>query len=129
MLDPTKRWKLSYEDFRNRKKWDVYETAADEMFRETSKSPMRPGTSIPANSKKYARVEALKVIAKRLSSGVDIAPAELDPEVIQEAQELFEIDPACASASAAASMDDATGVRFRRSAASAPLAVLPPPAG
>ena len=24
VLDPTKRWKLSYEDFRNRKKWDAY---------------------------------------------------------------------------------------------------------
>jgi len=93
VLDPTKRWKLSYEDFRNRKKWDVYEEAADDMFRETS-SAHAPWHVIPANSKKYARVEALKVIAKRLSSGVDLAPAELDPEVILEAQELLEIDPA-----------------------------------
>jgi len=93
VLDPTKRWKLSYEDFRNRKKWRSYKAAVDDMLRETSSS-YAPWHAIPANSKKYARVEALKVIAKRLSSGVDLAPAELDQEVIQEAKELLEIDPA-----------------------------------
>ena len=91
MLDPTKRWKLSYEDFRNRKKWKAYEEATDDMFRETSTS-YAPWHAIPANSKKYARVEALKMIAKRLSSGVDLAPAELDQEVIKEARELLQID-------------------------------------
>ena len=93
VLDPTKRWKLSYEDFRNRKNWNDYEAAADDMFRETSSS-YAPWHAISANSKKYARVETLKVIARRLSSGVDLAPAELDQELIQEAQELLEIDPA-----------------------------------
>ena len=93
VLDPTKRWKLSYEDFRNRKKWSAYEEAIDDMFRETSTS-YAPWYAIPANSKKYARVEALKVIAQRLSAGVDLAPAELDQEIIREAQELLEIDPA-----------------------------------
>ena len=93
VLDPAKRWKLSYEDFRNRKQWSAYEEAIDDMFRETSTS-QAPWYAIPANSKKYARVEALKIIARRLSSGVDLAPAELDPEVIREAQELLEIDPA-----------------------------------
>jgi polyphosphate kinase 2 (PPK2 family) len=92
VLDPAKRWKLSYEDFRNRKNWTAYEAATDEMFRETS-SPYSPWHPISANSKKYARVEALKVIAKRLSYGVDLAPADLDHEVIREAQELLEIDP------------------------------------
>ena len=92
MLDPTKRWKLSYEDFRNRKKWRSYEAAVDDMLRETSSS-YAPWHAIPANSKKYARVAALRVIAKRLSSGVDLSPAELDQEVIRQAQELLDIDP------------------------------------
>ena len=92
VLDPTKRWKLSYEDFRNRKKWRSYEAAVDDMLRETSSS-YAPWHAIPANSKKYARVEALRVIAKRLSSGVDLSPAELDEEVIRQAQELLDIDP------------------------------------
>jgi polyphosphate kinase 2 (PPK2 family) len=92
VLDPTTRWKLSYEDFRNRKKWPRYEEATDDMFRETS-TAYAPWHAIPANSKKYARVEALKTIAKRLSAGVDLSPTELDPEVIREAQELMEIEP------------------------------------
>ena len=93
VLDPTKRWKLSYEDFRNRKRWADYEEAANDMFRETS-TGYSPWHLIPANSKKYARVEALKVIAKRLSAGVDLAPAQLDQALIEEAQALLEIDPA-----------------------------------
>jgi polyphosphate kinase 2 (PPK2 family) len=92
VLDPTKRWKLSYEDFRNRKKWSAYEEATDDMFQKTSSSHA-PWHAIPANSKKYARIEALRIIAKRLSSGVDLAPAELDPEVIREARALLDIDP------------------------------------
>jgi polyphosphate kinase 2 (PPK2 family) len=93
VLDPTKRWKLTYDDFRNREKWKTYEEATDNMFRETSTS-YAPWHAIPANSKKYARIAALKVIAKRLSSGVDLAPAELNQEVIQKVQELLAIDPA-----------------------------------
>ena len=38
ILDPMKRWKLSFEDFRNRQKWKAYEEAADNMFGETSTS-------------------------------------------------------------------------------------------
>jgi polyphosphate kinase 2 (PPK2 family) len=92
ILDPSKRWKLSYEDFRNRKKWSAYERAADDMFRETS-TPYSPWHVIAANSKRYARVEALRIIARRLAAGVDLRPAELDDEVLREAQELLEIEP------------------------------------
>jgi len=93
ILDPTKRWKLSHEDLRNRKKWADYETASEDMFRETS-TANAPWHAIPANSKKYARVEALKIIARRLSAGVDLAPAELDTDLAREAEALLKIDPA-----------------------------------
>lgn len=95
VLDPMKRWKLSYEDFRNRGKWSAYVEATDDMFRNTS-TVHAPWYAIPANSKKYARVEALKIIAKRLSSGVDLAPAELDEELTKEVQGLLQIDRASA---------------------------------
>jgi polyphosphate kinase 2 (PPK2 family) len=36
LRNPLKRWKLSYEDFRNRNHWDDYATAIDEMFERTS---------------------------------------------------------------------------------------------
>jgi len=93
VLNPEKRWKLSYEDFRNRKKWDAYETATDDMFRETH-TPHAPWYAIPSNSKKFARVEALKMIAKRLAAGVDLTPVELAPEIVREAEDLLEIDEA-----------------------------------
>ncbi len=93
VLRPEKRWKLSYEDFRNRKKWDEYLKATNEMFRRTS-TEYAPWHAIAANNKKYARVEALNVIATRLADGVDLAPTELDLKVIEEAKALLEIDPA-----------------------------------
>ena len=89
--DPGKRWKLSYEDFRNRNKWDDYADATDDMFRKTSTGPA-PWHAIPAENKKYARVAALKVIAKRLAAGVDLSPVTLDPKVIEEARKILEID-------------------------------------
>ncbi len=91
LLDPSKRWKLSYEDFRNRKKWQDYAEATDEMFRRTS-TDYAPWHAIPAENKKYARVAALKVIAKRLATGVDLSPVMVDPQVIAEARQILEID-------------------------------------
>jgi polyphosphate kinase 2 (PPK2 family) len=93
ILDPMKRWKLSFEDFRNRQKWKAYEEAVDNMFDETSTS-YSPWHAIPANSKKYARVLTLRIIAERLSSGVDLSPAELSDDVIRQAQQHLDIDPA-----------------------------------
>lgn len=87
--DPMKRWKLSYEDFRNRKKWDAYEHATNEMLERTS-TKRAPWHVIPANDKKYARIAALKVITKALAKGVDLRPAPLDEKVEQEAVMLFD---------------------------------------
>ncbi len=36
LTDPVKRWKLSYEDFRNRARWSDYETAIEDMMEKTS---------------------------------------------------------------------------------------------
>ncbi len=93
LLDPGKRWKLSYEDFRNRKKWAEYAEATDEMFLRTS-TDFAPWHAIAAENKKHARVAALNVIAKRLAAGVDLAPVALDPQVIEEARAILEIDDA-----------------------------------
>ena len=93
ILDPGKRWKLSYEDFRNREKWAAYDEATNDMFRKTS-TDYAPWNAISAESKKYARVAALKAIAKQLAAGVDLAPVMLDPEVVREARKVLKIDPA-----------------------------------
>ncbi|WP_306117783.1 MULTISPECIES: polyphosphate kinase [unclassified Roseitalea] len=86
LRNPMKRWKLSFEDFRNRRRWDDYALAINEMFERTS-TKGAPWTLIPANDKKYARIAAMKTIAKRLSRGVDLSPPSLDDSVIVEASE------------------------------------------
>jgi hypothetical protein len=73
-----KRWKLSYEDFRNRARWNDYETAIEDMMRKTS-TRRAPWHLIPANDKPFGRLAALRVIADRLSKDVSLEPRPLAP--------------------------------------------------
>ncbi|MEQ8698399.1 MAG: polyphosphate kinase [Bauldia litoralis] len=89
LRDPMKRWKLSYEDFRNRKKWDDYEDATNEMLDRTS-TKRAPWHVIAANDKKWARIQILKTITSELAKGMDLDPAPLDEKVEEAAAALFE---------------------------------------
>lgn len=89
--NPLKRWKLTYEDFRNRERWEDYELAIDEMFALTS-TDMAPWHVIAANNKKYARIKAIKTILKTLCKGVDIGPREIDSRILDEANKHLELD-------------------------------------
>jgi polyphosphate kinase 2 (PPK2 family) len=60
-----KRHKITDEDWRNREKWDRYLEAVNEMVARTSTS-FAPWTIIPANDKRFARVEVLRAILERL---------------------------------------------------------------
>ncbi len=53
--DPLKQWKMNPEDYRNRKKWEPYVTAINDMFAKTH-TPKAPWHLIPANDKKTARL-------------------------------------------------------------------------
>jgi hypothetical protein len=44
LTDPLKRWKLSYEDFRNHGRWKDYEAAIEDMI-ETTSTKRAPGIS------------------------------------------------------------------------------------
>jgi AMP-polyphosphate phosphotransferase len=48
LSNPRKRWKLSYEDFRNRERWSDYEVATKEMMERTSTKRARWDV-VPAN--------------------------------------------------------------------------------
>ncbi|MCX7869733.1 MAG: hypothetical protein N2322_07250 [Terrimicrobiaceae bacterium] len=63
--DPYKHWKISEEDWRNRKKWDEHIEAAEDMFERTH-TTCAPWTIIPANYKWYARVKAAKTVCLAL---------------------------------------------------------------
>ena len=89
MKDPLKRWKLSYEDFRNRDKWSDYEDAANEMLERTSTAEA-PWLVVPANDKRYARILALGTIADRLGSGVDLDPKPADPRIEKQYERMVE---------------------------------------
>lgn len=86
--DPMKRWKLTYEDFRNRDRWPDYEKAIEEMVTRTS-TVRAPWHVIPANDKKYARVEALRLITEVFAEGVDLRPQPLDEEAKNVARAVF----------------------------------------
>jgi polyphosphate kinase 2 (PPK2 family) len=92
LTNPLKRWKLSYEDFRNRAKWDEYVEAIEQMMAETSR-PASPWYVVPANNKKYGRIAALKILVDQLGRGVSLEPRPVDPAIAKEASLLFDVSP------------------------------------
>jgi polyphosphate kinase 2 (PPK2 family) len=78
--DPLKRWKLTYDDIRNRSNWDAYEQAIDEMIARTSTEGV-PWHVISTDNKRRARVDALTCITDCLSAGVNLKPRPLSPEL------------------------------------------------
>ncbi len=60
-----KRYKITPEDWRNRKRWGAYEQAASDTFDATSTHDA-PWTIVPANDKRLARVTVLETLAARL---------------------------------------------------------------
>ncbi len=75
MNSPFKRWKMTDEDWRNRKRWDDYIAAAEEMFERTDNA-YSPWHVIPANSKKYARLAALKAVVDTIADRTPPATLE-----------------------------------------------------
>ena len=60
-----KRHKINAEDWRNRRKWKAYSSAAKDMFAHTN-TPHAPWHILSANDKRHARVEVLKQIVLAL---------------------------------------------------------------
>ncbi|MEK7373536.1 MAG: polyphosphate:AMP phosphotransferase [Thermodesulfobacteriota bacterium] len=64
-----KRFKITEEDWRNRKRWNKYELAIGEMIDRTS-TDTAPWTVVEANNKYYARVKILKEICARIEAAM-----------------------------------------------------------
>ena len=62
---PEKQWKITDEDWRNRDKWDAYETAVNEMIAKTS-TTYAPWHILESVDKKYARIKALRIVVEEL---------------------------------------------------------------
>ena len=67
--NPDKEWKITEEDWRNRKKWDQYELAVNEMLYRTS-TDYAPWTIVEANSKYYARLKVLATVVDLFERGL-----------------------------------------------------------
>ncbi len=64
-----KQFKITEEDWRNRKKWDKYESAICDMVERTS-STSAPWTLVEANNKLHARVKVLKTVVKAIEKAL-----------------------------------------------------------
>ena len=67
-----KRYKITDEDWRNRKKWDAYEIAAAEMVDRTS-TEVASWTLVSAEDKHHARVHVLETLVERIERALDAA--------------------------------------------------------
>ncbi len=68
---PEKQWKITEEDWRNREKWDYYETAVNEMMKKTS-TTFAPWHVLESNDKKYARIKALKIVIQEIEKKLQL---------------------------------------------------------
>jgi len=67
---PEKQWKITDEDWRNREKWPQYEEAVEEMLQKTS-TAYAPWHIISSVDKKYARIQALRIVTDTLEKAVN----------------------------------------------------------
>ncbi len=71
--DKLRSWKLTDEEWRNREKWDIYETAVNDMLVKTS-TIHTPWIIVEGNSKYYARIKALRSLVEKLSDELKYDP-------------------------------------------------------
>jgi polyphosphate:AMP phosphotransferase len=64
-----KQFKITAEDWRNRKQWDAYQIAAAEMIERTSTS-LAPWTLVEANDKHFCRAKVLRVLCDRVEGAI-----------------------------------------------------------
>ena len=66
---PFKNYKVTPEDWRNRRKWDAYRAATNDMVAHTS-SAVAPWTLVSSEDKKVARIQILKTLCAQLEEAL-----------------------------------------------------------
>jgi polyphosphate:AMP phosphotransferase len=61
-----KQWKITDEDWRNRKKMPLYRAAVDDMLQKTS-TAHAPWTIVESNDKLHARIKALRTVTRAIT--------------------------------------------------------------
>lgn len=85
---PTKHWKMSAEDIRNRAHRRDYLSALDDMFALTS-TAAAAWYVVPSEYKWFARVALAKTVVKALGKGIALGPPALDPAVVEAAEQIM----------------------------------------
>lgn len=67
--EPHKQWKITDDDWRNRRKWSEYELAANEMVARTSTSAA-PWVLVEAENKNFARLKVIRTLADRMEEAL-----------------------------------------------------------
>jgi len=86
--DSKKNWKFSMGDIKERKFWDDYQEAYEEMVQNTA-TKRAPWYVIPADNKWYARLVVAAAIVEALD-GLDLAFPDVDKEKKKELDEIRE---------------------------------------
>jgi PPK2 family polyphosphate:nucleotide phosphotransferase len=87
--DSKKNWKFSMGDIKERKFWDDYQEAYEEMVQNTA-TKRAPWYVIPADNKWYARLVVAAAIVEALD-GLDLAFPDMDEEKKKELDEIREV--------------------------------------
>ncbi len=90
--DPSKRWKVTAEDFRNRDKREDYLAAMADMFARTD-TRWAPWTVIDGNNQKAARIAVLEHVVKEIEASVPQDFPEVDAEITKLANDALGYSP------------------------------------
>jgi PPK2 family polyphosphate:nucleotide phosphotransferase len=84
--EPAKRWKFSMQDIAERKLWNQYMAAYEDMVRATSR-PEAPWHVVPADHKWFARLMVARAMVEALE-GLDLAYPKVEGEALRELEKV-----------------------------------------
>ena len=83
---PSKRWKFSMQDIAERKLWDKYMAAYEDMIRATSR-PDAPWYVVPADHKRFARLVVANAMVEALE-GLDFQIPKVEGKALKEMEQM-----------------------------------------
>jgi PPK2 family polyphosphate:nucleotide phosphotransferase len=84
--EPAKRWKFNMDDIAERKLWDQYMAAYEDMIRATSR-PDAPWYVVPADHKRFARLVVAKATVEAME-GLDLEFPKVEGAALKELQKV-----------------------------------------
>jgi PPK2 family polyphosphate:nucleotide phosphotransferase len=91
--DPANNWKISEDDYKERRHWDDYMTAYEDVFEKTSKKHS-PWYIIPANHKWFRNLAVAQIIAATMEDlGMQLPKPTVNLERIRQDYDHAETDP------------------------------------